>query len=84
MPEEASLEGTPTWIVASVCSVIVLISLVFERALDPPPRQGAGAPADGDLVRGVAEAQKEVASFVVSGYIAAAASVHSDCSCVSW
>ncbi|RLM74482.1 seven transmembrane protein Mlo3 [Panicum miliaceum] len=33
MPEEASLEGTPTWIVASVCSVIVVISLVFERAL---------------------------------------------------
>lgn len=32
-PEETSLEGTPTWIVASVCSVIVLISLVFERAL---------------------------------------------------
>ncbi|KAF8714836.1 hypothetical protein HU200_027370 [Digitaria exilis] len=33
MPEETSLEGTPTWIVAAVCSVIVLISLVFERAL---------------------------------------------------
>ncbi|CAN6275789.1 unnamed protein product [Urochloa humidicola] len=33
MAEETSLEGTPTWIVASVCSVIVLISLVFERAL---------------------------------------------------
>ncbi|CAL5027278.1 unnamed protein product [Urochloa decumbens] len=31
--EETSLEGTPTWIVASVCSVIVLISLIFERAL---------------------------------------------------
>ncbi|EES12235.1 hypothetical protein SORBI_3006G092600 [Sorghum bicolor] len=26
-PEETSLEGTPTWIVASVCSVIVLILL---------------------------------------------------------
>nr|CAB3487154.1 unnamed protein product [Digitaria exilis]CAB3503009.1 unnamed protein product [Digitaria exilis] len=33
MPEETSLEGTPTWVVAAVCSVIVLISLVFERAL---------------------------------------------------
>ncbi|WVZ85809.1 hypothetical protein U9M48_032678 [Paspalum notatum var. saurae] len=31
--EEATLESTPTWIVASVCSVIVLISLIFERAL---------------------------------------------------
>lgn len=31
--EEATLEDTPTWIVASVCSVIVLISFVFERAL---------------------------------------------------
>ncbi|XP_066349288.1 MLO-like protein 1 isoform X1 [Miscanthus floridulus] len=30
---EATLEDTPTWIVASVCSVIVLISFVFERAL---------------------------------------------------
>ncbi|KAF8714838.1 hypothetical protein HU200_027372 [Digitaria exilis] len=30
---EATLEDTPTWIVASVCSVIVLISLVFERGL---------------------------------------------------
>ncbi|KAL6652670.1 hypothetical protein ACP70R_011595 [Stipagrostis hirtigluma subsp. patula] len=29
----ATLEDTPTWIVASVCSVIVLISFVFERAL---------------------------------------------------
>jgi mlo protein len=33
MSSEATLEQTPTWIVASVCSVIVLISLVFERAL---------------------------------------------------
>ncbi|CAO2035195.1 unnamed protein product [Urochloa humidicola] len=33
MSEEATLEETPTWIVASVCSAIVLISLVFERAL---------------------------------------------------
>ncbi|RLM73265.1 MLO-like protein 1 [Panicum miliaceum] len=33
MLSEATLEDTPTWIVASVCSVIVLISLVFERAL---------------------------------------------------
>ncbi|CAD6342845.1 unnamed protein product [Miscanthus lutarioriparius] len=32
-PEETSLEGTPTWIVASVCSGIVLMSFVFERAL---------------------------------------------------
>ncbi|XP_066344208.1 MLO-like protein 1 [Miscanthus floridulus] len=30
---EAALEDTPTWIVATVCSVIVLISFVFERAL---------------------------------------------------
>ncbi|GJN02823.1 hypothetical protein PR202_ga20209 [Eleusine coracana subsp. coracana] len=30
---EATLEDTPTWIVASVCSVIVLISFGFERAL---------------------------------------------------
>jgi len=30
---EATLEDAPTWIVASVCSVIVLISFVFERAL---------------------------------------------------
>ncbi|RCV33794.1 hypothetical protein SETIT_7G111000v2 [Setaria italica] len=30
---EATLEETPTWIVASVCSAIVLISLVFERGL---------------------------------------------------
>ncbi|XP_020155189.1 MLO-like protein 1 [Aegilops tauschii subsp. strangulata] len=29
----ATLEDTPTWIVASVCSVIVLISIVFERSL---------------------------------------------------
>ncbi|CAL5068032.1 unnamed protein product [Urochloa decumbens] len=33
MSDEATLEETPTWIVASVCSVIVLISLIFERAL---------------------------------------------------
>ncbi|CAD6263584.1 unnamed protein product [Miscanthus lutarioriparius] len=32
-PEETSLEGTPKWIVASVCSGIVLMSFVFERAL---------------------------------------------------
>ncbi|XP_020191816.1 MLO-like protein 1 [Aegilops tauschii subsp. strangulata] len=30
---EITLERTPTWIVASVCSVIVLISLLFERLL---------------------------------------------------
>ncbi|KAM3196606.1 hypothetical protein ACQJBY_072352 [Aegilops geniculata] len=30
---EITLEHTPTWIVASVCSVIVLISLLFERLL---------------------------------------------------
>uniref|UniRef100_A0ACD5UBW6 Uncharacterized protein n=1 Tax=Avena sativa TaxID=4498 RepID=A0ACD5UBW6_AVESA len=29
----ATLEETPTWIVASVCSVIVLISIIFERCL---------------------------------------------------
>ncbi|GJN27502.1 hypothetical protein PR202_gb15532 [Eleusine coracana subsp. coracana] len=33
MSAEATLEDTPTWIVASVCSVIVLISFGFERAL---------------------------------------------------
>ena len=33
MSSEATLEHTPTWIVASVCSAIVLISLLFERAL---------------------------------------------------
>lgn len=33
MSSEAALENTPTWIVASVCSAIVLISLLFERAL---------------------------------------------------
>lgn len=27
------LELTPTWIVASICSAIVIISLVFERLL---------------------------------------------------
>ena len=31
--EEAALEFTPTWIVAAVCSVIVLISLAAERGL---------------------------------------------------
>ncbi|CAN6171541.1 unnamed protein product [Urochloa humidicola] len=30
---EITLEHTPTWIVASVCSVIVVISLLFERML---------------------------------------------------
>ncbi|PUZ76152.1 hypothetical protein GQ55_1G267000 [Panicum hallii var. hallii] len=30
---EITLEHTPTWIVASVCSVIVVISLLFERLL---------------------------------------------------
>lgn len=30
---EIKLENTPTWIVASVCSVIVIISLIFERLL---------------------------------------------------
>ncbi|KAL6899748.1 hypothetical protein ACP4OV_006406 [Aristida adscensionis] len=30
---DITLEHTPTWIVASVCSVIVLISLLFERLL---------------------------------------------------
>ncbi|VAI68739.1 unnamed protein product [Triticum turgidum subsp. durum] len=30
---EITLEHTPTWIVASVCSLIVLISLLFERLL---------------------------------------------------
>ena len=30
---EITLEYTPTWIVASVCSVIVAISLLFERML---------------------------------------------------
>ncbi|KAK6945569.1 Mlo-related protein [Dillenia turbinata] len=31
--ESRSLEYTPTWVVAAVCSVIVLISLIVERAL---------------------------------------------------
>ncbi|XP_066360744.1 MLO-like protein 1 isoform X1 [Miscanthus floridulus] len=31
--EEAALEFTPTWIVAAVCSLIVLLSLVAERCL---------------------------------------------------
>nr|CAB3450087.1 unnamed protein product [Digitaria exilis] len=30
---EVKLDYTPTWIVASVCSVIVIISLLFERLL---------------------------------------------------
>jgi mlo protein len=28
-----TLEFTPTWIVAAVCSIIVIISLIFERLL---------------------------------------------------
>ena len=31
--EEAALQFTPTWIVAAVCSIIVLLSLVAERCL---------------------------------------------------
>lgn len=31
--EDIKLEFTPTWIVAGVCSVIVLISLVVERLI---------------------------------------------------
>lgn len=31
--EEKPLENTPTWIVASVCSVIVVISFALERLL---------------------------------------------------
>lgn len=31
--DEITLEHTPTWIVASVCSIIVVISLLFERLL---------------------------------------------------
>jgi len=31
--EAAALEFTPTWIVAAVCSIIVLLSLVAERCL---------------------------------------------------
>jgi mlo protein len=31
--EAAALEFTPTWIVAAVCSLIVLLSLVAERCL---------------------------------------------------
>ena len=31
--EAATLEFTPTWIVALVCSIIVLISLLAERCL---------------------------------------------------
>jgi mlo protein len=30
---EITLEHTPTWIVAAVCSVIVVLSLVFGRLL---------------------------------------------------
>jgi hypothetical protein len=30
---QITLEHTPTWIVAAVCSVIVVISLLFERML---------------------------------------------------
>uniref|UniRef100_A0A0D9VH74 MLO-like protein n=1 Tax=Leersia perrieri TaxID=77586 RepID=A0A0D9VH74_9ORYZ len=33
MEPEITLEHTPTWIVAAVCSVIVIISLLFERLL---------------------------------------------------
>uniref|UniRef100_A0A0D9W5G9 MLO-like protein n=1 Tax=Leersia perrieri TaxID=77586 RepID=A0A0D9W5G9_9ORYZ len=33
MATEATIEDTPTWIVAAVCSVIVLISFAFERSL---------------------------------------------------
>jgi hypothetical protein len=44
--EASTLEFTPTWIVAAVCSLIVLISLLAERCLHylgkvnhlPPPR----------------------------------------------
>jgi mlo protein len=31
--EAAALEYTPTWIVAAICSIIVLLSLVAERFL---------------------------------------------------
>lgn len=30
---ETTLEYTPTWVVAAVCSVVVLISLAVERVL---------------------------------------------------
>jgi len=33
MGEEASLEHTPTWVVATVCLVIVSVSLATERFL---------------------------------------------------
>jgi len=33
MAEEASLEHTPTWVVATVCLVIVSVSLAAERFL---------------------------------------------------
>uniref|UniRef100_A0A0E0KR31 MLO-like protein n=1 Tax=Oryza punctata TaxID=4537 RepID=A0A0E0KR31_ORYPU len=32
-PEATTIEDTPTWIVAAVCSAIVLISFAFERSL---------------------------------------------------
>jgi mlo protein len=31
--EATTIEDTPTWIVAAVCSAIVLISFAFERSL---------------------------------------------------
>ena len=37
MAEEASLEHTPTWVVATVCLVIVSVSLAAERFLHYPP-----------------------------------------------
>ena len=43
---EITLEYTPTWIVASVCAVIVVISLLFERMLH---RLGKVRPASSDL-----------------------------------
>ena len=33
VPEPDALEFTPTWIVAGVCSLIVLVSLAAERCL---------------------------------------------------
>ncbi|KAF0890253.1 hypothetical protein E2562_002670 [Oryza meyeriana var. granulata] len=33
MATEATIEDTPTWIIAAVCSVMVLISFAFERSL---------------------------------------------------
>ncbi|KAL6624704.1 hypothetical protein ACP70R_032025 [Stipagrostis hirtigluma subsp. patula] len=55
---EAALEDSPTWIVAAVCSVMVLISFVFERALH---RLGTDGAPELDLVRCVAEAQRRLA-----------------------